>query len=531
MQSVDTIHNKEHLRELTRVYQRQVGLLVARVATLTRQLAELRNENGQEAIQLELEALNKELEALQTSHPPEKKKPAERKKPQTGHGPTPQPNLPTQEVLHLLDKPDEMCPKCGGELTPFEGQFEVSEEITYQPPKIILLQHKRQKYVCGCGECVDTAPGPEKLIPGGRYSVEFATAVAVEKFLDHLPLERQVRRFARRGLEVSAQTLFDQTWAAAQVLLPTYQALFGLVKGSEVVYIDDTGWKMMKPFDVKTWHLWNLNAGRASWYTLSSTKGAPLVAALLGDYAGIVMGDAAPAYESVRLNGGLNTKVDDFDFIAPNGDVVHIETQDLDPSPAPFLLATCLAHVQRKFRDASKNFYRHASVFMAWVKLLYRIEREAEKEARLLAGPDPHPAHFREVLLDARRRHRHEHSRPVTEEMLDWLKTPRALPSSALGEAISYTLKHWKGLTLFLDHPALLLDNNRSERALRGPVVGRKGFAGCRSERGALVTAVFYSLFETAKLCGVEPQAYLHRAVLNALRNPGAITLPESLSP
>lgn len=532
MQNIESITNIEHLRELALVYQRQVTLLVTRISELTRELATLRSQDGQEAIQLELDKVTQELKSLQESNPPDRKKgqPRQRKEPQTGHGPRKQPRLPVEEVIHILDEPDQTCPSCGGELKPFAGQFETSEEITYEPPKISLLVHKRQKYVCGCGECVDTALGPVKLIPGGRYSVAFATAVGTEKYLDHLPLERQVRRFQRRGLDVSAQTLFDQIWAAALVLLPTYKALFEFIIKQRVLYIDDTGWRMMKPHDVQSWHLWNLNAGRASWYTLSSTKGSPVVNLLLGNYDGIVVGDGAPAYESVQKNGGRNTSVKAFQVIEPSGDILTLNSSDLDMTPSPFLLGHCWAHVYRKFRDASKNFYRHARAFMDQVKLLYQFEVEAETQARARAGPEANEAEFHDILMTVRREVRNQKSRPIIATMLKWLTTPRGLPRSALGEAIRYALGRWQGLILFLDNPEMLLDNNRSERALRGPVVGRKNFTGCRSERGALVAAVFYSLFETAKLCGVDPADYVQRAILNALQEPGAVTLPEPLA-
>lgn len=92
------------------------------------------------------------------------------------------------------------------------------------------------------------------------------------------------------------------------------------------------------------------------------------------------------------------------------------------------------------------------------------------------------------------------------------------LPESSLGKAISYMGGLWPGLIRFLDEPRIPLDNNATERALRGPVVGRNNHYGSRSRRGTEVAALFYSLLETAKLCGVEPKAYLRRAVEAALR-------------
>ena len=538
MKSLDTIADIDHLRQLASIYQKQVGLLIERIAYLTKELATLRQQNGKEAVQLELEKLTQELEELQRSNRSEDeeekaadkaKRRKQRKKPQTGHGPTKQPDLPLTEVIHTLDKPDLACPICLGTLKEFKDQFETSEEVTYQPPKIILLRHKRQKYRCKCGGCIETALGPLKLIKGGRYSIAFAIAVCIAKYLDHLPLERQVRQFSRPGLKVSAQTLFDQTWAVVLVLLPTYKALFERVKSAGALYIDDTGWKMMKPNDVQSWHLWNVNAGTVSWYTLSSTKGAPLVSLLLGDYKGIVVGDGAAAYASVQKNGGYKTTVKAFSVITPDGDIAHKEVADMPMTPAPFLLANCWAHVLRKFRAASKHFYRQSKPFLDQIKLLYEIEKEADVLALERAGPEASNSEKYAQLLEARRELRSTRSKPIVKSMLLWLKTPRILPSSPVGKAISYTLGLWSGLIQFLDHPEILLDNNRSERALRGPVIGRRNFAGVRSDRGAVVAAVLYSLFETAKLCGVNPAAYLESAVLGSLKNPGAVFLPEPL--
>jgi transposase len=103
------------------------------------------------------------------------------------------------------------------------------------------------------------------------------------------------------------------------------------------------------------------------------------------------------------------------------------------------------------------------------------------------------------------------------------------LPRSDFGKAVRYMLERWAGLTRFLDDPHIPLDNNAAERALRGPVVGRKNHYGSRSLRGTEVAAVFYTLCETARLVGVDPHAYLRRAVYAVLEQPGTVTYPEAL--
>ncbi len=117
----------------------------------------------------------------------------------------------------------------------------------------------------------------------------------------------------------------------------------------------------------------------------------------------------------------------------------------------------------------------------------------------------------------------------MIDEIRTWLMTQRALPRSSLGKAIAYTSGLWPGLVRFLGDPKIPLDTNGVERALRGVVVGRKNHYGSRSERGTRVAALFYSLIESTKLCGVEPRAYLGEATRRAIRDPGRVTLPRDL--
>ena len=126
---------------------------------------------------------------------------------QPGHGPRPQPTLPIVEVRHELRPDARQCPACGGTLVEMTGQVETSDRITTVTLTYQVEHHVRQKYRCACNGAVVTAPGPAQVIPGGRCAPEFAVGVAVAKYADHLPLERQVRMMARDGLIVDSQTL------------------------------------------------------------------------------------------------------------------------------------------------------------------------------------------------------------------------------------------------------------------------------------------------------------------------------------
>jgi transposase len=120
-------------------------------------------------------------------------------------------------------------------------------------------------------------------------------------------------------------------------------------------------------------------------------------------------------------------------------------------------------------------------------------------------------------------------SRPILVRIWQWATVQVGLPRSDFGKAVRYMLKRWAGLTRFVEDPRIPLDNNAAERALRGPVVGRKNHYGSRSLRGTEVAAACYTLCETARLVGVDPRAYLLRAVYAAIGRPGTVTFPEDL--
>src|SRR5689334_24629591 len=135
---------------------------------------------------LQLAGLEQQLANLQRkvfgdSSEKRKKATSEERKsePQRGHGHRSQPALPIVEHVHVADEADKVCTACGGELSEWNGQFEESEEIDVIERRFVIKKHKRQKYRCRCGQCIETAPGPVKLFEGARYSSNFAIAVAV----------------------------------------------------------------------------------------------------------------------------------------------------------------------------------------------------------------------------------------------------------------------------------------------------------------------------------------------------------------
>jgi transposase len=466
----------ERLRTVARLQKSQLEHLIAMLARKCAELEKLKGSGGELQIALKLleEAQQEAAKLDEPAAPSGAKKKA--KGEQRGHGPTEQSSLPRVPLRCELSETERECPSCHGTLKPLAGQAERSEMIDVVELKYQVVEVERQKYVCACGGAVETAPGPVRAVDGGRYSLRFAIKVAFDKYVAHLPLERQVSLMAHHGLNVTSQTLWDQCSAVTELLAPTYDALFALLRASPVVGVDQTGWPDLEDTSLPPWQMWCVTAPRLVYHRICDDKSARTFKDLLGDYRGWVVADALGSHEAgARECRGLK-------------------------------LAACWAHVLRRFRDAVVDF-SEAQFMLAWIQDLYAIDARAtdSRDRALLRSTE---------------------SRVVTEKMKAWMQGTTALKTTSLGGAIRYTLGIWSRLTLFLDNPEIWLDNNRTERGLRGPVIGRRNHFGSKSARGTVVAATMYSLVESAKAAGVDPIAYLVQVATRAKQNPGAVLLP-----
>jgi transposase len=232
----------------------------------------------------------------------------------------------------------------------------------------------------------------------------------------------------------------------------------------------------------KKWQTWAVVAPDAVSYKILDSRSAAAAGEVLGGYAGTVICDGYSAYESLRKQTGR------------------------------FRLAHCWAHVRRKFVEIEAQHPQACGEVLDLIGRLYEVERRAQ------AGPP-----------DERLRLRQEESKPLVKKIHAWALATLALPESGLGKAIAYMGGIWNGLQIFLDHADIAIDNNATERALRGVVLGRKNHYGSRSRRGTEVAALFYSFIESAKLVGVGAQTYLLTATNAALRG-AIIPLPHELT-
>lgn len=494
--TLDDVKDIETLRRAAKILEAEVQTLSKLVLSLRRELHEARHGKPE---QLKLELQLKELEEQLARRnkllfgDSSEKRPSDRPqegapKKQTGHGRRAQPDLEAVEQVHVANMEDDRCDLCGGCLEASEGFFEESEEIEHIERRFVITTHRRQKYKCQCGSCIKAAPGPLKLFDGARYSVGFAVHVAIAKYADHLPLERQVRGMLRDGLVIDSQTLWDQINVLAKYLEPAWERLKKYVLSQAVIGVDETHWKLMgekgkkKGGKGKRWQAWAICCPSAVHYTIADSRSAETAKNVLEEFHGVALTDGYAAYEAVKKQGGK------------------------------FTLAHCWAHVRRKFVEVEDHHPGRCAEALDLIGQLYEVEREAKEKP-----PD-------EVLAL-----RKERSKKIILRVQKWALETESLPESSLGKAIAYMASLWEGLCVFLNDPNVSLDNNGTERALRGVVLGRKNHFGSRSVRGTEVAAILYSLIESAKLAGVGPHTYLKTAIDAALRGQ-QIPLPHEIA-
>lgn len=465
----------EELRRIALAQQAQIQILLD---ALTKQNKELAKYKGSKDAQLTLKMLHelqaKAKAAQEALARAEAAQPKE-KKTRASSGPTEQPRLPIIEQVFHLDDADRSCPSCGGGLTPMKGQFDESEMIDVVEVEYRVVKVKQQKYVCRCGGCVETAPGPERALPGSRYSLPFAVKVVLDKWLDHIPLDRQVRIHDRHGLTVTSQTLWDLAYSVAKRLAPVDDALMQHVLAQPVMGLDQTSWPRLETDATKPWQMWAMTAPGVVVHRIRDDKSAATFRELVGGYRGVIIADALGTHEA-----GARASPD-------------------------IVLAGCWAHVYRRFEEAAPD-HPDADRALAWIGALYELDRTAGADETLRAELRRAKA---PAILDA---------------LNAWLWSQAENTAVSIGKAAGYTIGIWDRLTRFVGDARIPLDNNATERSIRGPVVGRKNHYGSRSRSGTEVASRLYSILETCKLHDVDPAAYLNAAVIACAR--GELLLP-----
>lgn len=434
-----------------------------------------------------------------------------------GHGRHIPAELPRQEQEHALPESERTCPKCGLPYEPI-GLTDDSEEVDVEV-KVVVIRHKRKCYrrACDCPEArpLLVAPLPPKLIPKGKFTVQTWVKFLLDKYLAQIPVNRQCLLLAQAGLPVCKGTLHGGFDVLYGYLLPLYEHFLAHLRQMEHIHADETRWMIFEDLAGKANHRW--------WLWLFAS--ADVVCLVLDPHR-----SAAAAFKA------LSTPTATDPSISPNPTQVtreingqtyvftpHLKSISADrypvyPSLSPNIhVAFCWAHQRRDFTDFCKS-YAHQPEWITWANrwIATIAQLYALNAARLAVLDDPQAFDPAQAALEQAIA---EVARQVT------ARTELPAPQRKILESMH---NHWAGLTFFVHHPEIPMDNNWAERLLRTPVVGRKNYTGHQTQRAGQMGALMFSIVLTCQSHHISPFDFLVRYFQACAEQSGP---PSDLSP
>lgn len=372
------------------------------------------------------------------------------------------------------------CSACGGRLRRIGA--DVSEQLEYVPARFKVIRTVRPKLACTTCQTIFQAAAPTRPISRGIAGAGLLAHVMVSKYCDHLPLYRQASIYAREGVQIDRSTMAGWVGQVHDLLDPLVAALGRYVLAAQKVHADDTPVKVLAPGEGKTrtGRLWvyvrddrpaGNSAPPAAWFRYSPDRKGEHPRGHLARFAGILQADAYGGWGALYDSGRVTE-------------------------------AACWAHARRPWWDLYIEHGRDDSGLAAQalrrIQALYAIEAD-------IRGQPP----------EFRRQQRQARAGPLLTEMHGWLHAVLAQVStkSELAKAARYSLGRWQALTRYVQDGRIEIDNSAAERALRGVAVGRNNYLFMGSDEGGERAASLYSLMETAKLNGLDPQGYLREVI------------------
>lgn len=425
--------------------------------------------------------------------------------------------LPSERYPHapLIERHvtlDQMptCKCCGTEMVD-SGMAEESEYLTKVPAQFFVVVQLRHKYACRtCHGDIVTAPAPPRITPGGAYSDEMITDVAMSKYCDLIPIERQAQMAAREGFKgIPPQSMIEGTHQLAGFIKTAYDRLKNEMLSASLWLADETPHRMLEGDKKNSWFLWGFSTKYTSYFECHDTRSGDVASDLLGQSkCEYLVSDVYSGYsKAVGITNAIR-KVQGLPLIQ------HVY---------------CNAHVRRKFKEALDVFkaildkaksqeekeralreYLRNKLYIDQYRKIYRLDRLAKK----------YPDHC--LRIRARQR-------KYFERMRDRCLQDKGGYSdqSKIGIAMNYFLKNFDSFTRFIGNANLPIDNNQSERLLRSPVIGRKTWYGTHSKRGAETAAILFSIVESCKLNQINPREYLKNLVQDLHQGKSAYTPKE----
>ena len=379
-------------------------------------------------------------------------------------------HLPVKEIT-LEPKEDTTGMKCIGR--------EVTDQLEMIPAKLFIKRYIRPKYIKAEDEGSLTHKGiiadlPVFPIEKGIAGAGLLAQIMIDKFVDHLPIYRQIERFKRENIKISSSTINGWQEAVCNLLEPLYENLKHRVLSQGYLQVDETPIRVLdKSKKGKTHRGYH-------WVYYS-----PLEKTVLFDY------------RDGRSRAGPAKLLKDFTgYLQTDGYSVY----DLFAGRKDITLLNCMAHARRGFEKALDYDRENAEYALGMFQKLYAIERKAREE---------------NMTADQRHTLRLDEALPVLNELGKWIANTykTVLPKSPTGKAMAYCIPRWDNLMNYLKDGSLEIDNNLAENAIRPIALGRKNYLFAGSSRGAERAAMFYSFFGTCKKNEVNPFDWLKKVL------------------
>jgi transposase len=381
-------------------------------------------------------------------------------------------HLERREIIIEPEQKTEGCKKIGEEIT---------EELEYEPGKLYVNRYVRPKYVTPNNEGIIIAPMIDRPLPKAIAGPGLLAQIIIDKYVDHLPLYRQMERFKREGINIPYSTIGDWIKNGCTLIDPLYEALEKLIVHSNYLHADESPIKVLdkdKKGQTHRGYFWvyHNSIDGLVWFDYREGRGREGPTEILKDFKGYLQTDGYAVYDIFKQQKDIT--------------VLH-----------------CMAHARRMFYEAQDNDKATAEYALDQIGLLYNIECKA-KEQCLTA----------QQLLELRQ----QEAVPLLEGLGNWMKEAyiKALPKSVIGKALGYSIQRWPELMLYVTDGKLNIDNNPVENSIRPVALGRKNYLFAGSHEAAKRSAMLYSLMGTCKLHGVNPFIWLRNVLQRISSHP-----------
>lgn len=410
-----------------------------------------------------------------------------------GHGRKEDKGLEPETVQRDIEPEDKFCP-CGGEydltdLPPLEST------VTQFLEKAVRLLIKRRKVLRCCKQCgkrgsIKTAKKPAQIIPRSKYSTEFWQFILEEKFWLQRPTNRTKKKLLALGIDARPGTLNNglQIMHEARLFEVMYEAILERNRAAAQRGMDDTGWKVFADIEGKSsnrWYMWVSVTQDTTLFILDPRRSNEVICALLdGVTAGIIVCDRHSSFKCFAEKYG-------------------------------FTLAFCWIHQRRDFITLKEGYAEHADWAHGWLERIDALI--AQNKVRVAAQGDDERFRTQDYIL-----------RQMVSQMkadIDKGLRKRTLPKERRDELKSLEV-HWAGLTVFVEHPSVPMDNNESERALREAVLARESYYGSRAVWSGELTSHLMTIYATLEVNGINPKTWMSEYLKACAENDG-LPLPD----